>query len=397
MNLIPFPNEYGALLSQNLLAFTERAFYELHPNASFQDNWHLDVIASSLEACRRGELTRLILNKPPRYLKSHFVSVSFVAFVLGHNPAAKIICASYGQDLSNKHASDCRTVMNAPWYREVFPNTELESPGSSLQELVTTKHGFRLATSVGGVLTGRGADFIIIDDPLRSEEALSESRREAVNHWFDHTLYSRLDDKKRGRIIVVMQRLHADDLMGHVLAMEPWKAIRFPAIADEDEIHVFSTPRGVRRVKRRAGEALHREREPLEVLAQIREVIGEYNFASQYQQDPMPLGGGLVKTAWFKTYTTADVPANFDLIFQSWDSANKPTELSDYSVCSTWGVREKHIYLLDVFRKRLGYPELKRAVRKQAEEFLPKIILIEDKGSGTQLIQELVNVGNARD
>ena len=190
-----------------------------------------------------------------------------------------------------------------------------------------------------------------------------------------------------------MQRLHEDDLVGHVISQEPWKLVRLPAIAEEDETHLIQTPYGERLFIRRAGEALHPDREPLETLHRLRETLGEYNFAGQYQQAPTPLGGGMVKMEWFKTYTPADLPSKFELIFQSWDTANKPTELSDYSVCTTWGVKEKHLYLLRVFRKRLGYPELKRAVREQAKAFSPKVILIEDKASGTQLIQELAREG----
>jgi predicted phage terminase large subunit-like protein len=243
------------------------------------------------------------------------------------------------------------------------------------------------------VLTGRGSDFIIIDDPLKPDEALSDTQRKAVNDWFDHTLYSRLNDKRKGCIILIMQRLHQDDLVAHVLGLESWKVIRLPAVAEEDETHVIQTPYGARHFQRRAGEALHPEREPLNVLNHLREAQGEYNFAGQYQQAPAPLGGGLVKAEWFKTYTANDLPAKFEMIFQSWDTANKPTELSDYSVASTWGVKTKHLYLLHVYRKRVGYPELKRAVRDQAEAFSPQMILIEDKASGTQLIQELVDEG----
>jgi predicted phage terminase large subunit-like protein len=387
------PGDYRALLRRDLYGFIERCFYELNPTATFMPNWHLEVIAAALEDCRRGEQTRLSVNEPPRSLKSHCASVAFVAFLLGHEPTAKIICASYGQELANKHAMDCRTIMNSAWYQVLFPHTRLSSQRQALQEFVTTQQGFRLSTSVGGMLTGRGADYLIVDDPLKPEEALSDSQRKSVNEWFDHTLYSRLNDKRRGRIILIMQRLHEDDLVGHVVAMEQWKVIRFPAIAEEHEIHTIQTPYGIRRFERRAGEALHPEREPLEVLNHIREAQGEYHFSGQYQQAPSPLGGGLVKTQWLKTYTAADVPSTFELIFQSWDTANKPTELSNYSVCTTWGVKEKHIYLLHVFRKRLGYPELKRSVREQEQAFSPKTILVEDKASGTQLIQELVSEG----
>ena len=251
-----------------------------------------------------------------------------------------------------------------------------------------------MATSVGGVLTGRGADFIIIDDPLKPDEALSETQRCAANNWYDHTLYSRLNDKRTGCIVIIMQRLHEDDLVGHVLQLpDDWKALRLPAIAEQDEQHVIQTLLGERRFERRQGEALHTEREPLAVLAQIRERLGEYNFAGQYQQAPAPLGDGMVKAEWFRTYAASDVLPEFELTFQSWDTANKPSELSDYSVCTTWGVKEKHAYLLHVLRKRLGYPELKRAVRDQAEAFGAQTILIEDKASGTQLIQELANEG----
>jgi predicted phage terminase large subunit-like protein len=386
-------SEYVTVLRRDLYAFIQRSFSELSPTTEFIDNWHIQVVASALEACRRGEITRLIINQPPRSLKSHCASVAFVAFLLGHDPSAQIICASYGQDLANKHALDCRTIVGSAWYRALFPRTRLSPERQAIQEFMTTQQGFRLSTSVGGALTGRGASFIIIDDPLKPDEALSDSQRKAVNDWFDDTLYSRLNDKRKGRIILIMQRLHEDDLVGHVLGGEPWKVIRFPAIAEEDETHVIQTPYGTRRFERRAGEALHPGREPLEVLNRIRETQGEYNFAGQYQQAPAPLGGGLVKAEWFKTHTAADLPARFETTFQSWDTANKPAELSDYSVCTTWGIKAKHVYLLHVFRKRLGYPELKRAVRDQAEAFGPKTILIEDKASGTQLIQELVSEG----
>ena len=385
-------NEYRTLLRQDLYAFIEKTFYELNPATEFRHNWHIEVIVDALEACRRGEVNRLIINVPPRSLKSICASVAFPAWLLGHEPSSQIICASYAQDLANKHAIDCRTILSSKWYQDLFP-TRLSTQRQAVQEFMTTHQGFRLATSVGGVLTGRGADFIIIDDPLKPDEALSETQRKAVNDWYGHTLYSRLNDKRKGCIILIMQRLHEDDLVGHVLGQESWKLVRLPAIADEDEIHLVQTPYGPKRFTRSAGEALHPDREPLEILHQLREAQGEYNFAGQYQQAPAPLGGGMVKAEWFKTYNPADLPSKFDLVFQSWDTANKPTELSDYSVCTTWGVKEKHVYLLHVLRKRLGYPELKRAVREQAEVFSPKTILIEDKASGTQLIQELVSEG----
>lgn len=386
-------NEYRAVLRQDLCAFIERSFYELNPTSIFHPNWHIECVASKLESCRRGEATRLIINQPPRSLKSHCASVAFPAYLLGKDPTTQVLCVSYGQDLANKHALDCRAVMSSRWYEAVFPRTRLSPSRQAVDEFMTTQRGFRLSTSVGGVLTGRGADFIIVDDPLKPEEALSETQRNAVNEWYEHTLYSRLNDKKKGCIIIVMQRLHEDDLVGHVLEQEPWEIVRLPAIAEEDETFEIPTPYGVRRFQRRAGEALHPDRESVDTLSRIRSTLGEYSFAGQYQQAPAPLGGGLVKAEWFRTYSTRETLPKFEMILQSWDTANKPTELSDYSVCTTWGVKEKRLYLLQVFRKRLSYPDLKRAVREQAEAFNARTVLIEDRASGTQLVQELIGEG----
>jgi predicted phage terminase large subunit-like protein len=266
-------------------------------------------------------------------------------------------------------------------------------PRAALQELVTTRGGFRMATSVNGVLTGRGADVIFIDDPLKPTDALSEARRNAVNEWYDTTLYSRLNDKVKGTIILIMQRLHEDDLVGHVLTQEGWVLVSFPAIAESDEEHVIETVFGCRRFVRRVGEVLHPEREPRVTLEQIRASLGTYNFAGQYQQTPAPAGGGLVKEAWFQRYEPNALPTSFDQIIQSWDTANKPTELADYSVCTTWGLKGSNFYLLNVLRKKFNYPDLERAVHEQHRLFNPSVILIEDKASGTQLIQSLIEAG----
>ncbi|MGC1887329.1 MAG: hypothetical protein WA709_14750, partial [Stellaceae bacterium] len=260
--------------------------------------------------------------------------------------------------------------------------TRLAAHRQAVQEFITNPQGYRIATSSGGVLTGRGADIILIDDPLKPEEALSDTQRQAANDWFSHTLYSRLNNKRHGAIVIIMQRLHEDDLVGHVLAQEDWEVIRFPAIAEEDEVHEIETILGPQTFTRWRGDALHPEREPLETLDRIRRTVGEYNFAGQYQQSPAPLGGGLVKAEWFKRYGEKDRPENFDRIVQSWDTANKATELSDFSVCTTWGINDKNLYLLNVLRKRLEYPALKRAVREQQSLFHANVVLIEDKASG---------------
>jgi predicted phage terminase large subunit-like protein len=388
----PTRAEYETLLRQDFTTFAARCFYDLNPQTELAMNWHLEVIAAKLTAVREGRIRRLIINLPPRHLKSLMASIAFPAWCLGHDPSAQILCVSYAQDLADKLARDCRAVMMSSWYRRIF-RTRLAPHRQAVQEFLTTRQGYRLATSNGGVLTGRGADIILIDDPLKPEEALSDAQRQAANEWFSHTLYSRLNNKRTGAIVIIMQRLHEDDLVGHVLAQEPWEVVCFPAIAEAYEVHEIETILGPRRFLRRRGEALHSEREPLDTLDRIRGTIGEYNFAGQYQQSPAPLGGGLVKAEWFKHYTERDRPESFDRIVQSWDTANKVTELSDFSVCTTWGIKGKNLYLLSVLRKHLEYPALKRAVREQQSLFNANLVLIEDKASGTQLIQELITGG----
>ena len=384
----PAMSEVYAALRLDFYSFVHRCFLQLNPHAEFFGNWHIEVMAAKLEACRQGKIRRLIITVPPRHLKSLCASIALPAWFLGHDPASQILCVSYAQDLADKLARDCRSVMSSAWYRKTFA-TRLSAHKQSVQEFVTLKQGYRMATSVGGVLTGRGADLIIIDDPLKPDEALSQTQRRGVNDWYSNTLYSRLNDKQRGCIILIMQRLHEDDLVGHVLGQEPWEVVSFPAIAEQDEEHLIETPYGTSRFTRRAGDVLHPERESRATLGQIRLTLGEYNFAGQYQQAPAPAGGGMIKAEWFKTYAPNELPAAFDQIVQSWDTANKVTELSDFSVCTTWGVRERRFYLLHVFRKRLNYPDLKRAVVEQAQAHRATVVLIEDRASGTQLIQEL--------
>jgi predicted phage terminase large subunit-like protein len=380
-------DEYSQLLRNDFASFIERSFVELNPQTAYIPGRHIEMMAAKLEACRQGNVRRLIINLPPRGLKSHCTSIAFVAWWLGHYPASHVICASYGQELADKLARDCRLLMLSPWYQDLFP-TRLANR-QAVHDFTTTAQGTRMATSVGGVLTGRGADLILLDDPLKPGDALSEPRRTAVNDWYDNTLLSRLNDKAKGCIVIIMQRLHQDDLVGHVLEQERWEVLSFPAIAERDETHVIHDLLGTRYFRRKSGDALHPERESLETYRTIRQTMGEYNFISQYQQEPTPLGGAMVKTDWLRVYEPGEEPATFSQIVQSWDTANKSTELSDYSVCTTWGVIYRKYYLLNVFRQKLTYPDLRRAILEQAKRYNAKNIVIEDKASGTQLIQDL--------
>lgn len=386
------PSEmYTRILRHDFSAFTHRAFIELHGPGIFKPNWHLEVLARQLEDVRLGRCRRLIINIPPRHLKSHTATVAFPAWLLGHDPAKKILTVCYAQDLSDKMARESRNLMNSAFYRAMF-GTRL-SDRQAVADFETTDGGYRFSTSVQGVLTGRGADIIIIDDPMKADDALSDVRRASINEWYDNTLRSRLNSQETGAIVIVMQRLHADDLVAHVQRHEEWESMSFPAVAIEDTTYDLETPYGRRIIHRKEGDILQPALLSAATLAQLRASMTEYHFAAQYQQNPTPREGNMIKAGWLKYYEPGSKPGTFTRIFQSWDTANKAGELNDYSVCTTWGVKGKEYYLLDVFRKRLAYPDLKRAVIAQARRFKNPVVVIEDNASGTQLIQELKREG----
>jgi predicted phage terminase large subunit-like protein len=385
--------EYQTILRNDFATFIERSFAELNPQARFIPGAYIGLLASALEKCRIGKTKRLIINLPPRTLKSHAASIAFTAWLLGCDPSREIICASYGQDLADKLARDTRNLLASDFYRKLFPGTVLSPDRRSVGDFFTTARGSRMATSVGGVLTGRGADVLILDDILKPDDALSETRRRAANDWYFNTLLSRLNSKENGVIIIVMQRLHQDDLVGEVVEREPWEMLSLPAIAIDDENIRYSDLFGEQIFRRKAGEALHPERDSLETYRRIREVTGEYIFQSQYQQSPTSREGGVVKREWLRYFEPENLTPNFDCIVQSWDTACKVGGSNDYSVCTTWKLVRDNFYLIDVCRERLTFPELKKRALEQMRKFNPFQIVIEDQASGTALIQELESSG----
>ena len=378
--------EYDAITRLDFWTFVQRVFVELN-GKPFADNWHIQLLCAEVDRIRTKSNTRLAIALPPRSLKSIMVSVALPAWLLGHDPCLQIVCASYGQELADELSTQCRRVMLAPWYCRLFPETRLDR--QAMGHLVTTARGKRYATSVGGTLTGMGADVIIVDDPMKPDEARSDSERGKANDWARHTLFTRLNNKSDDRIIVVQQRLHEDDMIGHVVEQARFELLSFPAIAQEDEMHVIRTPFGAFTHCRKEGEALHPERESLEVLEKQRTLMGTEFFSAQYLQSPTPPGGGIVKINLFMRYDIT-FPPTFARIIQSWDCASKLGQSNDYSVCTTWGVTQsKEAYLLHVFRDRLEYPDLRRMVREMADQSGAGVVLIEDAGAGIQLVQEL--------
>lgn len=375
-----------ALLRTDFNAFVEKVYLSLHDGKPISRNWHLRAIGWQLMQVAGGKCRRCVITQPPRSLKSIVSSVAFVAWMLGRDPSLKFICVSYSRDLAAELSRMFRAIVTSAWYREAFPALRLLR--ETELELITSKRGGRLATSIGGTLTGRGADIIIIDDPLKAEEAQSEAARNAVLSWYRDTLVTRLNSKAAGRLVVVMQRLHEEDLAGYLLEQGGWEHLDLPAIAINEQ----QIPLGPSTIHiRHAGDVLHPEREPLEVLDLMRAQMGSMMFSAQYQQRPVPVDGNLIKREWFRTYKTAPERGLGRTIVQSWDIASSITEKSDYSVCTTWLMERKTYYLLDVFRVRLEYPDLRRRIIDMARAWKCNVLLIENAGPGQSLLQDFRN------
>ncbi len=368
-------------------AFLRRCLITLNPGQPYLPNWHISAIAYQLDRVRRGEINRLIINMPPRHLKSLTVSVAFPAFLLGHEPGHRIFAISYGSELSSKHASDFRSIVEAPWYRRAFPNMRLAR--SLENEVSTTARGFRKATSVYGTLTGLGGDIFIIDDPQKPVDAQSDAQRKGLNQWVSNTLMSRLDRKERGVVIVVMQRVHLNDLSGYLMELGGWEVLSLPAIAEQDETILI----GENLVHLRgAGEALHPQLESLASLQSLQRQIGSDVFAAQYQQCPVPPGGAMIRREWLRYYDQLPERTYRTEVIQSWDTAAKDGAQNDWSVCTTWMIADNHYYLIDLTRGRYEYPRLKETAIELAKKHRPRRILIEDASTGIALEQELKRI-----
>jgi predicted phage terminase large subunit-like protein len=384
----------AAIIGSDLYAFIRASFPIVSGGRQFLPNWHVEAMSYELSEVMRGRSRRLIITVPPRSLKSICASVALPAFALGHDPSRRIICVSYSEGLARKHANDCRALMRSDLYRRIFPAARISPAKDTETEVMTTARGSRLATSVGGTLTGRGGNLLIIDDPLKPQDAHSESARESLKQWYSNTLLSRLDHKTEGSIIIVMQRLHPEDLVGHLLEQEGWRHLNLPAIAEEDTIVRLGQNRSHRRL---LGDLLHPERESQVALDELKASMGSMEFAAQYQQTPVPIGGNLIKWSWFKSYDTPPTPQSGDKIIVSWDTALSSSQLADYSACVVLLARGETIYIVDVLRARLEYPDLKRAVLEQHNRWRDVAsnyaLLIEKKGSGLSLIQDLYREG----
>lgn len=390
--------ELDVLLRNDFYSYMQRVFYELG-NDKFIPNWHLEVLCDALERARRGDIKRLIINVPPRSLKSIVVNVAYSTWLLGHNPRERIVSASYSAELADKFARDSKIIMESDWYRRIFPRTVISKNRSTPSDFNTTARGGRYTTSVDGTMTGRGGNVIIIDDPIKPTDAGSESALTKVNEWYRNTMLSRLDDPQNGTIIVIMQRVHEDDLTGYLLENSAdWTHIKIPEVAITDE----TWPVGTKVFRRAAGRPLNPDRMPLEMLESKRRELGTYVWSAQYQQEPCPIDGGIVKESWLHYYPNQMFNINtVAQVFISWDTANKTGPTNAYSAaCVILLTRDEgrhKFFLLDVVRGKWEMPELLKQTIDLYNGWryiypgyrMPVKLLIEDKASGTQLIQLL--------
>jgi predicted phage terminase large subunit-like protein len=380
-----------ALCRERFEAFLRKAWPWINGGDELLWNWHIDAVVHRLDQVTKGDNRRLILNLPPRNGKSNIVSVIWVAWRLGLDPRLNFVCVSYSNELSGKLARDCRAIVEAPWYRRMFPKTVISVRRSASHDFRTTAGGGRLATSITGTLTGRGGDIIILDDVIKPEDAASEVARTNVNNWYQSTLASRLNDKESGAILCVMQRLHQFDLCGMLLEAGGWDQLALPAIAIEDER--IPLTRG-RVHLRAAGEALHPERESEAVLEGLKADMGSLLFSAQYEQTPVPVLGNIILKDWLLSYSAETAAQLGGQIIQSWDTGIKTGASNDWSVCVTARLWQRRLYILDVWRGRLEFPDLNRKCIELARFHRASVMLIEDKASGQQLIQSL-RAGNA--
>lgn len=385
---------------RDLRFFYPLVFATLNPDDDFVYNWHLDYVAymlqrtlppdSGLNPTPKDQIKRIILNVPPRSGKSWELT-AYRAFIFGHFPHERIISASYSNGLSLQLNEDTKKIIQAPWYKELFPDTKLVKEAGNFW--TTTRNGESKCTSTGGTITGFGGNYIIADDMLNPEMSYSTTEIDKANRFCKGTLFGRVNNKQKAVRIVVMQRLHQNDLSGMLLNLndkmpikERWVHIKLPALATETKLFKFYDK-----------QYLWYENTPLQPIRETKtdlEVIkieqGPLTYAGQFQQEPVAEGGNIIDIKWFGRYNKLPEPNEITHIIQSWDTGIKDGKNNDPSVCLTFAVtKDGKYYLTNVFKQKMKFPQLRGAAIYQYDTFKANLSLIEDKGSGQSLIQEL--------
>ena len=346
---------------------------------------HHAVMAKKFEDVINGSLKRLIINMAPRHTKSEFASYLLPSWFLGKHPDKKVIQSSNTADLAVGFGRKVRNLVDSEVYQKVFPGVGLAADSKAAGRWSTNKGGEYIAMGVGGTMTGKGADLMIIDDPHSEQEARlaqgDPSIYDSVFEWYTSGPRQRL--QPGGRIVIVMTRWSDKDLTGKILrnhAGEDWEVIELPAILP-------------------SGNPLWPEYWPLNELMSVKEEIGVYKWNAQYQQTPTGEEGAIIKREAWRRWK-ADRPPPCDFIIQSWDTAFTKSERADYSACTTWGVfslnedpTDKNIMLLDAYRDKLEFPELKKAALEGYKEWQPDAFVVEAKAAGAPLVYELRQMG----
>lgn len=373
----PLPKADRIAIASDLLKFTKYGF--ARNNRHFELNHHHVTMSETLMRVFRGEITRLIINIPPRYTKTELAVVNFMAWTLGLAPDCEFIHISYSKRLAANNAYNARALVKSEAYQEIFPDVKLMEDSKARDEWRTQQGGVVYATGSDGTITGYGAGklragfggAIIIDDPHKAAEAESATQRQNVIEFYKSTVESRCNSAHTP-IIVIMQRLHHNDLVGWLLdggSGDPWEILKMPAI-DEQGNALWSFKHTIERLK-------------------LMQASNPYQFAGQYLQEPTPRDGGMIKSAWLEGTRYKTLPAEKIRIVQSWDTAYKAAQINDPSACTTWLQTANRYYLIESFVMRGEYPAVKRTMLSKYQQFQPDVVLIEDKASGQSLIQEL--------
>lgn len=410
------------LAEQSLFEFVQQAWHVLEPTTSLAVGWHIEAICLHLEAVTRGEIQLLLINVPPGHMKSLLVNVFWPAWVWLKHPSWRVIYATYAKDLTERDSVKCRDLIQSQWYRETFtPAWKLSDDQNAKDFFTNDAGGFRIALSVGGQGTGYRGDCIVADDPISAEDSFSEACRKKVIRWWDKTMSTRLSQPKKGAKVIIMQRLHQEDLSGHVITKKTYqhlklsseynakqKTITFaqktdPSTGLKYKEKLWEDPRSV------DGELLFVALFDAEVLAQAKIDLGSDGYAGQHLQEPSDPLGGLFKKAHWRFWRPADaaglgtaprpdgcsnqlavVIPEVDKCCISLDAAFKDKETSDFVVFTVWGCAKADRYLLDVSRARMSFTKCVEVFKELVKTY-PRAYarLVEDKANGTAIIDTL--------
>ena len=376
------------LARRSLARYARQAWHIIEPDTALQWNWHIDLIAEHLEALFLGQIKDLLINEPPRHMKSTMVCVMFPTWVWIQQPGHKFLTSAYSAGLATRDAVKSRTILYSPWYKERWGDLfHMKWDQNIKTRYENTKGGYRISTSVGGSATGEGGDTIICDDPHNMKEIYSETKRSGAVQWWREVMSSRRNDPRESQRIVIGQRGHQGDLFGHLIEKGGYTELIIPTVAEKKTIIRF--PISQREIVRNENDLLWPERFTEKVIKEIKEELGRQGFAAQHQQRPAPLEGGVIKGAWFRTYKRLPPENERLMLAQSWDTGAKAKTSNDPSVCLTGAKYPKGYYFIDLWKNRVAFPDLIRAVKMAYSKHNPNIVLIEDASSGISLIQSL--------